>query len=74
MDAVAEQLREEARRLEAHGAAWGGSVERECQEEAGILRACADELSDEQRRRTHGGQPSQVGRLARVHPPQRAAA
>ena len=58
MDAVAEELREEARRLEAHGAAWGGSVERECQEEAGILRACADELSDEQRRRTHGGQPS----------------
>ena len=55
MDAVAEQLREEARRLEAHGAAWGGSGERECQEEAGILRACADELSDEQRRRTHGG-------------------
>ena len=55
MDAVAEELREEARRLEAHGAAWGGSVERECQEEAGILRACADELSDEQRRRTHDG-------------------
>ena len=32
-------------------------VERECQEEAVILRACADELSDEQRRQACGERP-----------------
>ena len=57
MDAVADELRKEARRLEVHGAAWGGSVERECQEEAVILRACADELSDEQQRQACGELP-----------------
>ena len=57
MDAVADELRKEARRLEVHGVAWGGSVERECQEEAVILRACADELSDKQRRQACGERP-----------------
>ena len=50
MEQTVANLHAEARRLEAHGAAWGGGVERECREEAALLRACADELRDEAER------------------------